>query len=146
MTTPSGSWAVWAGAMPNFAVAEFSEVRQAFIGDSSPSASVVALYNRAEVSGIPLLRLTKERWMDVRRTVVLSASAALAVLLFGAAALLWTQQAQAEEACTDPNLGTVRCLDKTADADTVEVGQQITFTITERCLGEACTVGFGSPL
>ena len=46
--------------------------------------------------------------MDMRRTVVLSASAALAALLVGAAALLWTQQAQAEEACNES-----ACLDKT---------------------------------
>jgi len=81
--------------------------------------------------------------MNMRRTVVLSASAALAVLLFGAAALLWTQQAQAEEFCVEESRV---CLDKMASASTVEVGEQITFTIRERCLGEGRTCGFGSPL
>jgi len=68
--------------------------------------------------------------MDMRRTVVLSSSGALAVLLLGVAALLlWTQQeAQAQEPC-NTNL----CIDKTADQSTVEVGQPITFTITQRC-------------
>ena len=74
--------------------------------------------------------------MDMRRTVVLSASAALAVLLLGVAALLlWTPQAQAQEIPCNNNL----CIDKTADKSTVEVGQPITFTITERCIfGRAC--------
>jgi uncharacterized repeat protein (TIGR01451 family) len=78
-----------------------------------------------------------------RRTGVLSASAALAVLLVGAAGLLWTQQAQAEEACdTSENF----CIAKTADRSTVTVGEQITFTITERCLIEGTICGTGSPL
>jgi len=81
--------------------------------------------------------------MDMRRTIVLSASAALAALLFCAAALLWTQQAQAQEAC---DISGTACLDKTADRSTVEVGEQITFTITERCTFEGCEGGFGSPL
>jgi uncharacterized repeat protein (TIGR01451 family) len=34
------------------------------------------------------------------------------------------------------------CIDKTADADTVEVGEQITFTITQRCPN--VTVSFNS--
>jgi uncharacterized repeat protein (TIGR01451 family) len=68
--------------------------------------------------------------MDMRRTVVLSASAALAVLLLGVAALLWAQQAQAQEPCNFDF-----CVDKTADKSTVRVGEQITFTITERCFG-----------
>jgi len=76
--------------------------------------------------------------MDMRRTVVLSASAALAVFLVGVAMLLWTQQAQAEEACAEHF---PVCLDKTATPSTVEVGEQITFTITERCFGEGCVVG-----
>jgi hypothetical protein len=67
--------------------------------------------------------------MDMRRTVVLSASAALAVLLVGVAMLLWTQQAQAQEPC---NFNF--CLDKTATPTTVEEDGQITFTITERCV------------
>ena len=72
--------------------------------------------------------------MDMRRTVVLSASAALALLLLSVAALLWTQQAQAQEPCNF-----AFCIDKTADKDTVEVGQQITFTITQRCPFENTT-------
>jgi uncharacterized repeat protein (TIGR01451 family) len=67
--------------------------------------------------------------MDMRRTIVLLALAAVAVLLVGVAALLWTQQAQAQEPCT-----TDFCIDKTANRSTVEVGQQITFTITQRCV------------
>ena len=78
--------------------------------------------------------------MDMRRTVVLSASAALAVLLLGVAALLWTQQAQAQEPCSIPF-----CIDKTADQDTVEVGQQITFTITQRCPSPFPNVTCGTP-
>jgi hypothetical protein len=74
--------------------------------------------------------------MDMRRTVVLSASTALAVLLFCVAALLWTQQeAQAqEEPCSQ-----AFCIDKSATPSTVRVGEQITFTITERCaVGGSC--------
>ena len=67
--------------------------------------------------------------MGMRRTLVLSTSAALAMLLLGVAALLWTQQ----EAQALPPCRTDFCLDKTADPSTVSVGEQITFTITERC-------------
>ena len=73
--------------------------------------------------------------MDMRRTVVLSALAAVAVLLVGVAALLWTQPSQAQEPCTID-----LCIDKTANPNTVKVGQQITFTIRERCFTEEfCT-------
>jgi uncharacterized repeat protein (TIGR01451 family) len=85
------------------------------------------------------LRPTKEGWMDMRRTVVLSASAALAVLLVGVAALLWTQQAKAQEPC-DPR---IYCIDKTANPSTVTVGERITFTITDRCAINTC-LAFGA--
>jgi uncharacterized repeat protein (TIGR01451 family) len=45
-----------------------------------------------------------------------------------AAALALSGVAQAQEPCDF-----VFCIDKTVDKDTVEVGQQITFTITQRC-------------
>jgi hypothetical protein len=75
----------------------------------------------------------------MRRTVVLSASASLAVLLLGVAALLlWTQQAQAQSD-PEPPCGTVvadqSCIDKTATPSTVAVGDQVTFTISQRCPG-----------
>jgi len=85
------------------------------------------------------LRPPKEGWMDMRRIVVLSASAALAVLLVGVAALLWTQQAKAQEPC-DPR---IYCIDKTANPSTVTAGEQITFTITERCAINTC-LAFGA--
>ena len=76
--------------------------------------------------------------MYMRRTVVLSASAALAVLLLGVAALLWAQQAQAQSVLEPPCTFDF-CIDKTAAPSTVNVGDQITFTITERCVtGDEC--------
>jgi uncharacterized repeat protein (TIGR01451 family) len=67
-----------------------------------------------------------------RRQAALVIAALLAVLLVSVAALLWTQQAQAQEPCNFDF-----CIDKTANAGTVEVGQQITFTITQRCFTAA---------
>ena len=77
--------------------------------------------------------------MGMRRTVVLhTGSAALALLMLGVAALLWTQhEAQALQPCR-----TNFCIDKTADPSTVRVGEQITFTITQRCFfGVRCSSG-----
>ena len=75
----------------------------------------------------------------MRRTVVLSASAALAVLLLGVAALLWAQQAQAQSV-PEPPCTTSFCIDKTADQSTVTLGEPITFTITQRCVGQGTCV------
>jgi uncharacterized repeat protein (TIGR01451 family) len=68
-----------------------------------------------------------------RRLAALVIAAAVAVLLIGVAALLWTQEAQAQEPCSE-NF----CIDKTVNDSTPTVGQQITFTITERCFGDLC--------
>src|SRR5215218_7539776 len=69
-----------------------------------------------------------------RRLAALVIAAAVAMLLIGAAALLWTQEAQAQEPCSE-NF----CIDKTVNDSTPTVGQQIIFTITERCLSGECT-------
>jgi uncharacterized repeat protein (TIGR01451 family) len=68
-----------------------------------------------------------------RRLAALVIAAAVAVLLIGVAALLWTQQAQAQEPCSESF-----CIDKTVNDSTPTVGQQITFTITERCFADEC--------
>jgi uncharacterized repeat protein (TIGR01451 family) len=85
----------------------------------------------------PALYTRRRREMDDvalrRRLAALVIAALLAVLLVSVAALLWTQQAKAQEPCNFDF-----CIDKTANAGTVEVGQQITFTITQRCIA----VGF----
>jgi uncharacterized repeat protein (TIGR01451 family) len=75
----------------------------------------------------------------MRKTVVLSASAAFGVLVFCAAALLLAQQAQAQSV-PEPPCTTSFCIDKTADQSTVTVGEPITFTITQRCLGQGTCV------
>jgi hypothetical protein len=69
-----------------------------------------------------------------RRIAALVIAAAVAMLLIGVAALLWTQEAQAQEPCSE-NF----CIDKTVNDSTPTVGQQITFTITERCVFGECT-------
>jgi len=69
-----------------------------------------------------------------RRLAALVIAAAVAMLLIGVAALLWTQEAQAQEPCSE-NF----CIDKTVNDSTPTVGQQITFTITERCVFGECT-------
>jgi hypothetical protein len=71
----------------------------------------------------------------MRRTIPLLSTMTIAVLLVSVAALLWTQQAKAQEPCNFSF-----CLDKTADRSTVTVGEPITFTITERCIHIECTV------
>jgi len=83
----------------------------------------------------------------MRRTVVLSASSALAVLLLGVAALLWTQQAQAQSV-PEPPCGQVYCIDKTATPSTATVGEPITFTITQRCPGNepVCIARANNPI
>jgi uncharacterized repeat protein (TIGR01451 family) len=67
-----------------------------------------------------------------RRQAALVIAALLAVLLVSVAALLWTQQAKAQEPCSESF-----CIDKTVNDSTPTVGQQITFTITERCFGDS---------
>jgi hypothetical protein len=71
--------------------------------------------------------------MDMRRTLVRLASGLAAVLLVGLGALLWAQQAQAQDPCTKD-----LCIDKTASASSIAIGEPVTFTVTERCF----TAGF----
>ena len=67
--------------------------------------------------------------VELRRLQALVMAALLAMLVVGGAMMFGMgKQAQAQEPCN-----TDSCIDKTADSDTVEVGQQITFTITQRC-------------
>jgi fimbrial isopeptide formation D2 family protein len=71
--------------------------------------------------------------MDMRRTFVLhTASVVVGVLVFCVAALLLAQQARAQSV-PEPPCTTNFCIDKTANPLSVAVGEQITFTITERC-------------
>ena len=68
-----------------------------------------------------------------RRLQALVIAALLAMLVVGGAMLFGMgKPAQSQE--TTPPCDVSFCIDKTADADTVEVGQQITFTITQRCI------------
>jgi uncharacterized repeat protein (TIGR01451 family) len=74
----------------------------------------------------------------MRRRLAASVIAALLAVLVVSGALLFGmgKPAQSQEPCN-----TVFCLDKTADRSTVTVGEQITFTITERCPNAIdCTV------
>jgi uncharacterized repeat protein (TIGR01451 family) len=65
----------------------------------------------------------------MRRRLAALVIAAVALLVVGGAMLFGMgKPAQAQEPCT-----TNFCLDKTANPSTVTVGEQITFTITERC-------------
>jgi Domain of unknown function DUF11 len=69
-------------------------------------------------------------------------AAAVAMLVVSGAMLFGMgKPAQAQEPCT-----TDFCLDKTADPSTVTVGQQITFTITERCPQSGLCDNFSFPL
>ena len=64
--------------------------------------------------------------------MLLLATMTIAVLAVSGAMLFGMgKPAQSQE--TTPPCNVDYCIDKTADADTVEVGQQITFTITQRC-------------
>ena len=66
----------------------------------------------------------------MKRTILLMATMTIAVLAVSGALLFGMgKPAQAARKDCDTNF----CIDKTAAPDTVEVGEQITFTITQRC-------------
>jgi uncharacterized repeat protein (TIGR01451 family) len=78
-----------------------------------------------------------------RRLAALVIAALLAMLVVGGAMLFGMRKpAQSQE--TPPPCNTNFCLDKTATPSTVTVGDQITFTITERCVSPGC--GNSNPL
>jgi len=68
----------------------------------------------------------------MRRTILLLSTMTIAVLAVSGAMLFGMgKPAQAQE--TPPPCNTDLCVDKTASPSTVNVGDQITFTITQRC-------------
>ena len=79
---------------------------------------------------------------------MLSASAALAVLLLGVVALFGMGTPAQAQSVPEPPCTALFCLDKTATPSTATVGEPITFTISERCPFNApgCSTSFSSPL
>jgi Domain of unknown function DUF11 len=71
----------------------------------------------------------------MRRTILLLLSTmTIAVLAISGAMLFGMGKPAQSQSDTEPPCNFNFCLDKTADKDTVTVGEQITFTITERCV------------
>ena len=68
-------------------------------------------------------------------------AAAVALLVVSGALLFGTGKPAQAQSVPEPPCGTEvadqGCIDKTATPGTVEVGDQITFTITQRCPGNA---------
>jgi hypothetical protein len=73
----------WKGNSANFAITEFSEVGQGFIGNSSPSASVA---ESADLGGTDHSPSSKEVAF-MRRTLLLLATMALTLLVASGVAL-----------------------------------------------------------
>jgi fimbrial isopeptide formation D2 family protein len=68
-----------------------------------------------------------------RRQAALVVAALMAVLVVGGAMLFGVSRPAQAQSVPEPPCTTDFCIDKTANPLTVAVGEQITFTITERC-------------
>jgi hypothetical protein len=81
--------------------------------------------------------------VSIRRMVATSVIAAAVALLVVGGALLFGMGKPAQAQETPPPCNTDLCVDKTASPSTVNGGEQITFTITQRCPeAEACLDSF----
>jgi uncharacterized repeat protein (TIGR01451 family) len=74
-----------------------------------------------------------------RRPAALVIAALLAMLVVGGAMLFGMGKPAQSQSVPEPPCNTNFCVDKTASPSTVNVGEQITFTITQRCpRGSVC--------
>jgi uncharacterized repeat protein (TIGR01451 family) len=71
----------------------------------------------------------------MKRTILLMATMTITVLAVSGVMLFGMGKPAQSQSNPEPPCGQVFCLDKTATPSTVEVGEKITFTITQRCPG-----------
>jgi uncharacterized repeat protein (TIGR01451 family) len=78
----------------------------------------------------------------VRRTILLLSTMTIAVLAVSGAMLFGMGEPAQAQSVPEPPCNNSFCIDKTANPSPATVGQPITFTITQRCVGSVSAICF----